>query len=41
MSDDPGVQAGVYVFDVHEARGFPGDALGDNDRPGATPAAPA
>lgn len=27
MSDDPGVRAGIFVFDVHECRGFPGDAL--------------
>nr|EMP11626.1 hypothetical protein ISGA_3783 [Gordonia sp. NB41Y] len=27
MSDDPGVQAGVFTFDVHPARGFPGDSL--------------
>jgi hypothetical protein len=40
MSEDPGVQAGVFVFDVHEARGFPGDALRENDRPGVAPVAP-
>ncbi|MFW0793798.1 hypothetical protein AAFP30_08305 [Gordonia sp. CPCC 205515] len=27
MNDDPGVQGGVFTFDVHPARGFPGDAL--------------
>jgi hypothetical protein len=27
MDGDPGVQAGVFVYDVHAARGFPGDAL--------------
>lgn len=27
MNDDPGVQAGVFEFDVHPVRGFPGDAL--------------
>jgi hypothetical protein len=37
MSADPGVQAGVFVFEVHPARGFPGDALGVNDRVGTAP----
>jgi hypothetical protein len=27
MEDDPGVQAGVFTFQVHPARSFPGDAL--------------
>ncbi|GAB88663.1 hypothetical protein [Gordonia rhizosphera] len=27
MEEDPGVMAGVFTFDVHPARGFPGDAL--------------
>jgi hypothetical protein len=27
MSDDPGVQAGVFTFEVHPCRGFPGDSL--------------
>jgi hypothetical protein len=27
MNDDPGVSAGVFTFDVHPCRGFPGDAL--------------
>jgi hypothetical protein len=27
MNDDPGVQAGVFIFEVHSCRGFPGDAL--------------
>ncbi|MBD0322916.1 MAG: hypothetical protein ICV72_05945 [Aldersonia sp.] len=27
MTDDPGVQAGVFTFDVHPVRSFPGDAL--------------
>ncbi len=27
MDDDPGVQAGLFVYDVYEGRGFPGDAL--------------
>ena len=27
MSDDPGVAAGVFTYQVHACRGFPGDAL--------------
>ena len=27
MAGDPGVQAGVFVVDVHPCRSFPGDAL--------------
>jgi len=27
MSEDPGVQAGVFVYDVHPGRSFPGDSL--------------
>jgi hypothetical protein len=27
MNDDPGVQAGVFTFEVHPCRGFPGDSL--------------
>ena len=27
MADDPGVQAGIFTFEVHPCRGFPGDAL--------------
>jgi hypothetical protein len=27
MEDDPGVRAGVFTFDVHPVRSFPGDAL--------------
>ncbi|WP_374021831.1 hypothetical protein [Mycobacterium sp. HNNTM2301] len=27
MADDPGVAAGVFTFEVHPCRGFPGDAL--------------
>ena len=27
MRDDPGVQAGLFEFEVHAARSFPGDAL--------------
>ncbi|MGD1173905.1 hypothetical protein ACKUVQ_11545 [Mycobacterium seoulense] len=27
MADDPGVASGVFTFEVHPCRGFPGDAL--------------
>jgi hypothetical protein len=27
MTDDPGVRAGIFTFEVHPCRGFPGDAL--------------
>ncbi|WP_055404771.1 MULTISPECIES: hypothetical protein [unclassified Mycobacterium] len=27
MADDPGVAAGVFTYQVHPCRGFPGDAL--------------
>lgn len=27
MNDDPGVQAGVFTYEVHPCLGFPGDAL--------------
>jgi len=27
MDDDPGVQAGVFVYEVHATRSFPGDSL--------------
>ena len=27
MQGDPGVQAGVFTFEVHACRSFPGDAL--------------
>ena len=27
MDDDPGVAAGVFTYEVHPCRGFPGDAL--------------
>jgi hypothetical protein len=27
MADDPGVRAGIFTFEVHACRGFPGDAL--------------
>jgi len=27
LNDDPGVQAGVFTFEVHGCRGFPGDSL--------------
>ncbi|HKV70079.1 MAG TPA: hypothetical protein VJN62_02480 [Gemmatimonadales bacterium] len=27
MEGDPGVKAGIFTYDVHPCRGFPGDAL--------------
>ncbi|MEN3361648.1 MAG: hypothetical protein V7637_5630 [Mycobacteriales bacterium] len=27
MEEDPGVQAGIFTYEVHQGRGFPGDAL--------------
>ena len=27
MDGDPGVQAGIFVYDTHPTRSFPGDAL--------------
>jgi hypothetical protein len=27
MDDDPGVRAGVFTYDVHPCRSFPGDSL--------------
>ena|ERR1700719_4602939 len=27
MGEDPGVAAGVFTYEVHACRGFPGDAL--------------
>ena len=27
MDDDPGVKAGIFVYEVHACRGFPGDSL--------------
>jgi hypothetical protein len=27
MADDPGVRAGIFTFEVHPCRAFPGDAL--------------
>ncbi len=27
MDDDPGVQAGIFEYEVHGCRSFPGDAL--------------
>src|SRR5258708_38571893 len=27
MDEDPGVKAGVFVYEVHVCRGFPGDSL--------------
>ena len=29
MDEDPGVQAGIFVYDIHPVRGFPGSALPD------------
>jgi hypothetical protein len=27
MDEDPGVMAGIFVYEVHACRGFPGDSL--------------
>jgi hypothetical protein len=27
MDEDPGVKAGIYVYEIHPCRGFPGDSL--------------
>lgn len=27
MDEDPGVKAGVFVYEIHAARSFPGDSL--------------
>lgn len=27
MDQDPGVQAGIFVYEAHSCRGFPGDSL--------------
>ena len=27
MDDDPGVRGGIFTYEVHATRGFPGDAL--------------
>jgi len=27
MDDDPGVKAGVFVYEIHPCRSFPGDSL--------------
>ena len=27
MDEDPGVQAGVFVYEIHTCRSFPGDSL--------------
>jgi len=27
MDDDPGVKSGVFVYEIHPCRGFPGDRL--------------
>ena len=34
MDADPGVQAGIFVYELHPTRGFPGDSL-PSDLPGA------
>jgi hypothetical protein len=33
MQDDPGVQAGIFSFELHACRAFPGDSL-PAERPG-------
>ena len=30
MDEDPGVKAGVFVYEVHPCRNFPGSSLQDN-----------
>ncbi|MBV9614987.1 MAG: hypothetical protein JO031_05940 [Ktedonobacteraceae bacterium] len=27
MNEDPGVKAGIFVYEIHPCRGFPGDRL--------------
>jgi hypothetical protein len=27
MDGDPGVQAGIFVYEIHPCRSFPGDSL--------------
>jgi hypothetical protein len=27
MEDDPGVKAGIFTYEIHPTRGFPGDCL--------------
>ena len=27
MDEDPGIQAGIFTYEVHACRGFPGDSL--------------
>ena len=34
MRSDPGVAAGVFVYDIHPCRSFPGDALATADEVG-------
>jgi hypothetical protein len=29
MDEDPGVKAGIFTYEVHPCRGFPGSALPD------------
>jgi hypothetical protein len=31
MTEDPGVKAGVFTFDIHPTRSFPGDCLPGSD----------
>ena len=31
MNDDPGVKAGIFIYEIHECRGFPGSSLPDPD----------
>jgi hypothetical protein len=31
MDEDPGVQAGVFVYELHSCRSFPGDSLPASD----------
>jgi hypothetical protein len=31
MAEDPGVKAGVFTFDIHPTRSFPGDRLPGTD----------
>jgi hypothetical protein len=32
MDEDPGVQAGVFIYEIHPCRSFPGDSLPNNSR---------
>ncbi len=35
MDEDPGVMAGIFVYEVHPCRGFPGDSLPGDSPDGA------